>query len=330
MTSMSRILVLPVVLHRTPGPYLDVLKSAGFEISYPEPDADLSTPAKLLPFLDGVSGVLAGMEPFTREVLAQSKLRAIARMGVGYDAIDVAAATERGIPVTITPGTNEVSVAEHTMALLLGVLRGFPLRDQLVRKGDWQRRKMPRLEGKTLGLVGLGRIGKALVPRARAFGVRILAYDPKPDQAFAESTGVRLCGLDELLRESDIVSLHAPCTPETENLINRKTLAAMKRGSVLINTARGGLVDEGALAESLANGHLFGAGLDVFKVEPLPLDSPLLRFPNVLLCTHMGGLDEESEVAMSRLAAQCLADLYQGKWPAECIVNPAVGPNWKW
>lgn len=327
---MPRVLVTPAPLYQQPGPYLDALRSAGLEVVYPPGGRPLADPALLSEALVGIDAVLAGMEPFTPQVLAGARLRAIARMGVGYDAIDVPAATARGVVVTITPGTNEISVAEHTLALMLGVLRGFPQRQREVEQGTWRRKSLPRLAGKTLGLIGLGRIGRAVVPRARGLGLAVIAADPLADPAFAAAHGVRLVSLDELLAQADIVSLHAPATPETERMINRQTLARMKPGAVLVNTARGSLVDEADLAQALAERHLLGAGLDAFQVEPLPLDSPLLKLDNVLLAPHMGGLDEESEVAMSRLAAECLAQLYRGTWPEGCVVNEALRPGWRW
>jgi len=329
---MPRVLVTPYLLQNRPGPYREILERAGFEVVFPTARLSESVPdaEALLAQLDGVAGVLAGSELYTREVLERARLRAIARMGVGYDAIDVAAATERRIAVTIVPGTNDHSVAELTMTLVLGVFRGFPGRDREVRSGAWRRRVLPRLAGKTMGLVGLGRIGKSVVPRAKALGLSLIACDPCADREFADRYDVRLTSFEELLVEADIVSLHSPCTAETTNLINARTLARMRPGSVLINTARGGLVDEDALAEALSSGHLLGAGLDAFKVEPLPLSSPLLKVDNVLLSPHMGGLDHESERDMGNLAAQCLVDLYQGRWPEACAVNPSLAPGWKW
>jgi len=179
-------------------------------------------------------------------------------------------------------------------------------------------------------LVGLGRIGRAMVPRAKGLGLEIIASDPQADAEFARTEGIRLCSLDELFREADVVSLHLPCTAETTDLINERTLAQMKPGSVLINTSRGGLVDEEALYAALSDGRLLGAGLDVFKVEPLPTDSPLLSLDNVLVAPHMGGLDHESSAAMGELAAQCIADLYCGRWPAGCVVNEELRPGWAW
>jgi phosphoglycerate dehydrogenase-like enzyme len=176
----------------------------------------------------------------------------------------------------------------------------------------------------------LGRIGKAVVPRALGLGLKVIAYDPFPDREFAARREIELCELDDLLARADIVSLHLPGTAETTNLIDAAALARMKRGSILINTARGNLVDEDALVEALRSGHLAAAGLDVFKREPLPPDSPLLTFDNVLVSPHMGGLDVESLDAMGRLAAECVVDLHRGRWPEACVVNPAVRPGWKW
>ena len=328
---MTRILVLPTVLFGNHGPYRQALDAAGLTAVYPPDGKSPTTVEGLLPLLDGIDGALAGMEPFTGDVLKKfPKLRAIARMGVGYDAIDVPVATEQKIAVTITPGTNEISVAEHAIALLCGVMRGFPGRDAEVRSGVWIRKSLPRMAGKTIGLIGLGRIGKAVVPRARGLGLHVIAHDPYPDAEFAKQNGVRLVTLEELLHKSDIVSLHLPATTITADLINETTLKMMKPGAVFINTARGNLVDEDALAEALRSGHLSAAGLDAFKVEPLPLDSPLLSLKNVLLAPHMGGLDLESEVAMSLLAAQCLVKLHRGDWPEGCVVNDQIRNGWKW
>ena len=177
------------------------------------------------------------------------------------------------------------------------------------------------MAGKTFGIVGLGRIGRAVVPKVQGLGMKVIAFDPFADKEWASRAGVTLMSLSELLQTADVVSLHTTTTPETTNMINRQTLAQMKPGAILINTGRGALVDEDALCEALDRGHLFGAALDVFKTEPLPLDSPLLKYDNVLLCTHMGGLDCESKTAMSNLAAQCIVDLYHGRWPEACVVN---------
>ena len=156
-----------------------------------------------------------------------------------------------------------------------------------------------------------------------------MGYDPYADKAFAEKNGIALCSFDDLIAQSDIVSLHMPCTAETTDLINAATLAKMKPRSVLINTSRGGLVDETALAAALESGHLFGAGLDVCKVEPLPMDSPLRKFENVVFAPHLGGIDQDALDAMGRMAAQCLVDLLSNRWPEPCVVNPAVKEAWQ-
>jgi phosphoglycerate dehydrogenase-like enzyme len=210
------------------------------------------------------------------------------------------------------------------------VTRGLVERDREVRAGRWTRKVMPRIAGRTFGIVGLGRIGRAVVPKVQGLGMRVVAFDPFADEKFASQYGVTLMSLSELLETADVVSLHPPTTPETTNLINRQTLARMKRDAILINTARGAVVDEEALCEALDRGHLFGAALDVFKTEPLPLTSPLLKYENLLLCTHMGGMDHDSQRATSSLAAQCIIDLYSGRWPEACVVNRQLRDRYKW
>jgi D-3-phosphoglycerate dehydrogenase / 2-oxoglutarate reductase len=327
---MPRVLVTPTILRNVPGLYCDALLQGGFEVVYPPEGCDTMRRENLLPLLTGADAMLASTEKLTREVLAGSKLRVVARMGVGYDSVDVTAATDLGIAVTITPGTLEESVAEHTIALMLGVTRGLITRDREVRSGRWTRVPMPRMAGRTFGIIGLGRIGQAVVPKVQGLGMRVVAFDPFANREIASRLNVTLMSLSELLQTADVVSLHTTTTPETANLINRQTLAQMKPGAVLVNTGRGALVDEEALCEALDRGHLFGAALDVFKTEPLPLTSPLLKYENVLLCTHMGGLDWESQTAASSLAAQCIVDLYRGRWPEACVVNRELRDQYKW
>lgn len=327
---MPRVLVTPTLLRNVPGLYCDTLLQGGFEVVYPPEGCDTMQRENLLPLLATADAMLASTERLSREVLAGSKLRAVARMGVGYDSVDVPAATDLGIAVTITPGTLEESVAEHTVALLLGVSRGLVTRDREVRAGRWMRLPMPRMAGRTFGIIGLGRIGRAVVPKVQGLSMRVVAYDPFADRQVASRLGVTLMSLSELLQSADVISLHTTTTTDTQNLINRRTLAQMKPGSILINTGRGALVDEDALCEALDRGHLFGAALDVFKMEPLPLDSKLLAYPNVLLCTHMGGMDWDSQTAASNLAAQCIVDLYRGRWPEACVVNRELRDRYKW
>jgi len=318
------------MLQRKPGPYKDILEAEGFEVFYPPEGVDTYEADALLSLLQSADAMLASTEPLTREIQQQSQLKVIARMGVGYDSVDLAAATERGAAVTITPGVLEDCVAEHTMAMLLGLTRGVIERDRQVRDGGWTRAGLPRLAGKTFGVIGLGRIGRATALRAKAFNMKLIAFDTYPDEAFAQEHDVAMLPLEEVLRQSDVLSLHAASSAATQDLINANTLAQMKQGAILVNASRGGLVDEDALVDSLKSGHLWGAALDVFKQEPLPSDSPLLSLPNVILSTHMGGLDDESEIAGSSLAAQCIVDLHQNKPPVHCIVNKEVAEGWAW
>ena len=232
--------------------------------------------------------------------------------------------------VTTTPGVNHHSVAEHTIALLMGVARGFPDFDQRVREGRWKRIPYPRVMGSTIGLVGLGRIGQAVAIRAVGLGLKVIAYEPHADMEFCQKWSVDLVELEELFQRSDYVSLHCPATPETRRMMNAETFARMKRGSVLINTARGALVDEGALIAALQSGQLRGAGLDVFETEPLPVASPLTKMSNVLLAGHLAGLDIESQRDTLVMAAETIRGLRDGEWPEECIQNLRGATDWSW
>lgn len=318
-------------LNSDQGPHFELLQAAGFEVlpgtrteNYWQPDA-------LIRELQGCAAVVAGSEPYTRAVLeALPELRVIARTGVGFDAIDLQAADDCQVVVATTPGVNHHSVAEHTIALLMGVARGFPDYDQRVRTGRWLRIEYPRVMGSTLGLVGLGRIGQAVATRAVGLGMKVLACESNPRLDFCRQWGIELVSLDDLLARSDYVSLHVPMTPETRKLMNAERFARMKRGSVLINTARGGLVDEPALIAALQSGHLRGAGLDVFETEPLPLDSPLVGMSNVLLSGHVAGLDVESQRDTLTMAAETIIALRDGQWPEECIQNLKGRRGWRW
>lgn len=314
------------------GPHFEILQVAGFEVDTVPTEVDLrKEPHRVVEQVQGYDAVLAGAEIYSREVLEQlPDLKVISRYGVGFDAVDLAAADAQNIVVTITPGVNHHSVAEQAFALLMGIARMTRTQDRAVRSGEWERALTPRVWGSTIGIVGLGRIGQAVATRAIGMGMHVLAYDPFPNEEFAKAHQIKMLGLDELLKQSDYVTLHLPVTPDTVDLINRDTLAIMKPGSVLINTARGGLVDENALVEALESGHLRGAGLDVFKKEPLPVESPLIKLENVLLSCHTGGLDQESHRDAYAMAAQNIVKLHQGEWPAECVVNLKETTGWKW
>jgi phosphoglycerate dehydrogenase-like enzyme len=260
---------------------------------------------------------------------AHPSLRVIARVGVGYDAVDVAAATARGIAVTIAPGTNQDAVAEHTFALILALAKNLVPGHLGTKAGGWPRGVTLPVRGRTLGIAGLGRIGKAVALRGEAFGMRLLATEPYPDTAFAAAHHITLVPFERLLAESDVLTLHLPMTPEARNLINRQTLAKMKPGAFLINTARGAMVCEADLLEALRSGHLAGAGLDVFEEEP-PGRIPLFEMENIVITPHAAGSDTRSLADMAQSAAEAVASFSRGEWPAEKVVNPEVRERFRW
>jgi phosphoglycerate dehydrogenase-like enzyme len=326
---MKKVLIAPATLAKIQGPYYQLLREADFELVYPQREAQL-TEEELLHYLKGVVASLAGSEPYTRRVLAaHPDLRVIARAGVGYDAVDVAAASEQGVPVTITPGANQDSVAEHTFTLILALAKHLIAQHHGTRTGKWPRQANLPLRGRTLGVAGLGRIGKAVAIRGLGFGMRVIAFEPLPDQAFVGQHGIALVPLERLLAESDYLTLHIPLTPESRYLINRRTLALMKPTAFLINTARGGLVCEADLLEALQARRIAGAGIDVFEQEP-PEPGPLLEMDNVVLTPHAAGVDLQSRDDMALSAAQAIVSLSRGEWPAEKVVNPEVRQRFRW
>jgi phosphoglycerate dehydrogenase-like enzyme len=327
---MPNVLVGPYHLRNAPGRFREILKAAGFNVIDPV-GAPALNEAELRQYLPGAEAILAGGEVLTAAMLDLSPgLRVIARVGVGYDLVDVGAATERRVVLTITPGCNEGSVAEQTFALLLGVARSVGRNDAIIKAAGWDRTLPRPLRGSTLGLLGLGRIGRAVAIRALAFDMKVIAYDPLPPTEFDARHGIRRLPFDQVLAESDVISLHVPLTESTRHLIRRETLGRTRPGSILINTARGALVDEGDLYESLSSGHLAGAGLDVMEREPPAPDNPLLTLTNVVLSPHLGGIDTRGLADMATSAAQSIVTLHAGRWPAECVVNTDVGRGWAW
>ncbi len=272
------------------------------------------------------AGCVAGIistDPFTEAVLNRSAgLRILSRVGVGTDSIDVDAATRIGVVVTAARGTNEEAVADHTVALMLACLRRIVPFDAAVRGGSWVRTGAVTgsdLHHKTCGLVGFGAIGRAVAQRLAGFDVNILIHDPALEGTLPQEA----VSLPELLGRSDIVSLHVPLLASTRMLIGRRQIADMKPGAVLVNTARGGIVDEAALTDALLSGHLRAAGIDVFEEEP-PTGSPLLAAGDrVVLTPHVGGLTEESIFAMQRHATDAVLTYLGGGWPSG-VVNESV------
>ena len=273
------------------------------------------------------TALIAGAEPIPREVLiASPMLKLVQKHGVGVDNIDVEAATAAGIVVTNAPGTNTEAVADLAVAFMLALLRQLVPAVESTRQGAWHRYMGRELGQLAVGVVGTGRIGRAVIRRLGGFGSRILAYDVIQDRSLAAAHNLRYVELDELIETSDIVTLHIPLMEGTRELLGRRELARMKKSAFLINIARGELVDETALAEHLAAGRIAGAGVDVFATEP-PQDSPLLRLPNVLATPHIGAYTHEAMEAMDRVCAETVVALFSGG-QSDHVVNPEVLSRW--
>lgn len=264
----------------------------------------------------------------TRRVLEAGKnLKVVGRAGAGVDNIDEEAATERGILVMNTPAGNTLSAAEHTMALLLALARHVPEAVASLKKGEWDRKSYAGIElaGKTLGIVGLGRIGREVAARAKAFQMRVLSHDPFISKEIAKEAGVELVPMDRLLSESDFLTIHTPLTQQTERLLGAPEIAKMKRGARLLNVARGGIVDEAALADALKRGHVAAAAFDVFSAEP-PKDSPLLPLPNFIGTPHLGASTTEAQEKVALQVAEQVAD-YLADGRITNAVNLTVPPH---
>ncbi len=274
----------------------------------------------LLRLLPEADGLITALEQVTVRVLsAAPRLRVISATGVGYDHIDVKAATQRGVTVCISAGSNHQSVAELTLGLMIALARQITHADRRLRDGRWEPLGGPELWGKTLGIVGLGRVGKAVALLGRAFGMRVLANDVVLDHSFGTAHCIEYVPLQKLLRHADFVSLHCPLTPATLRLMNDKTLRLMKPTAYLINTARGPVVEEAALVRALRTGRIAGAGLDVFEAEPA-IGAELIESPNVILTPHMGGSADEALARMMELALLNVTQVLDGAEPV-CRVN---------
>lgn len=331
---MPSVLITPEGLLDRPGKYQHILTDGGLDHSRPKNRQlarGLLSQEETIDEMRGFAGVIAGGEIFSPAVLnALPDLRVIARCGVGFDRVDIPAATERGIAVTITPTANHEAVAEQAITLLFAVAKSLVKYDQKMRQGGWREGLLKPVRGSVLGVFGLGRIGRSMARKSLGLGMRVIAHDAYPDTAFAEEHSVELVDFDTLLAQSDYVSIHAPLNEHTEGLFNREVFAKMKAGSVLLNTARGPLVKEADLVEALQSGHLSGAGLDVFEQEPTPAKHPLFELDNVALSPHVAGLDERAQDDMANEAADCIVKLSRGEWPEGAVVNNELKGSWKW
>jgi len=273
---------------------------------------------------DGI--IIRSGTKLTKEILQNpGRLKAIARAGVGVDNVDVPTATEKGIVVMNTPGGNTVSTAELTFSMLLALSRKIPQAWDSVRKGEWKRGKFEGVEvrNKTLGIIGLGRIGTQLAKYAKAFDMRVVAYDPYVSPEKAQQLGVEMVGLDELFGQSDYISVHTPLTGETKNLLNREAISKMKAGARIVNCARGGIVDEEALLEAIKEGKIAGAALDVWSKEP-PAGNPLLEMENVVATPHLGASTAEAQDNVAIEAAELMADFLLDSKVKNAVNVPSV------
>ena len=270
--------------------------------------------------------IVVGGAQMTREFFAAlPTLKGVVRLGIGVDNVDLDAATDHGIVVANVPDFCSDEVAEHALGLILAVMRKIVVADRKARQGRWvsgmDARLLPmrRLSGQTLGLIGFGKIGQSLARKARGLGVRVIAHDPHVSEEVAQSAGVPLMSLEELLPQTDILSLHVPGTTETRGLVNAHTLALLKPRAILINVARGPVVDEAALCAALASGRLAAAGLDVLQQEPIRLPHPLTEFENVVITCHYASLSEESYASLRRQVSEQAAQILRGDFPQNLV-----------
>ena len=313
----KRILLTTTSFQDTPGEHHQLLEREGFEIVRdrgPLPEARmLELVAK-----GDFDGWLIGDDAITRAVIQKSlpRLRVISKYGIGLDKVDVKSATELKVPVTFCPGVNHTTVAEHVFGLMLAIYRDIVTECNHVKSGQWKRLTGHELLGKTIGIIGVGRIGKEVTIRARAFGMNVIGFDIYWDDKFAQANNVRrAASIEEVLMNSDVVTLHTNLTDETRHMINVKRLAMMRKGAVLINTARGELVETNDVVAALKNGQLHGYGADVLEQEPPPKDHPLFACSNAVITPHIGSRTYESVARQAKMAAENLIAVLNGKKP---------------
>ncbi len=265
----------------------------------------------------------------TREVIeAANKLKIIARAGVGVDNVDVKSATEKGIMVVNAPESTSITVAEHAIGIILSLARKISIADKSVKDGKWEKSKFMGMElaDKTLGIVGMGRIGSQVASRCKAFAMDVLVYDPYITEAIASKLGVKVVDLETLLRNSDVITIHVPLTPETKHLISQNEFETMKENAFIVNCARGGIINEDALYDALSNGKIGGAGLDVFEKEP-PKDNPLLTLDNLVATPHIGASTREAQRDAALIVAKEIKRVFNGEPPKNVINMPVLDPE---
>ena len=301
---------------------VEYLKDHGCELDL-VPQGKKMSEEELIESAKGYQAMIVGMEKITEAVIQASKnLKVIAKHGAGVDNIDVKTASDREIAVISAPGANSDAVADLTIGLLLSLARNIPFADRSVKEGGWPRIVGIQVNGKVLGIIGLGQIGKRVAQRASGFDMKVLAYDIFKDEGFAQKWGITYLPLEELLAKSDFLSVHIPLTPSTRGLIGEKELRLMKKDSFLVNISRGDIVDEEALYQALKEGRIKGAALDVFSSEP-PKESPLLKLSNVISTPHMGGYTLEALKETGMICVRGIVDVLEGRQP-QFAVNPEI------
>ncbi len=313
----KRVLLTTTSFQDTPGEHHTMLEREGYDIVRERGPLPENRMLELVSNGD-FDGWLIGDDAITRAVIQKSlpRLKVISKYGIGLDKVDVKSATELKVPVTFCPGVNHTTVAEHVFGLILAIYRDIVPQSNWVKSGQWKRLTGHELFGKTIGIIGVGRIGKEVATRARAFGMNVIGFDIYWDDKFAGANQVkRAATIEEVLAASDIVTLHTNLTDETRHLMNAKRLALLRKGSVLINTARGELVETNDVVAALKSGQLLGYGADVLEAEPPPKDHPLFACPNAVITPHIGSRTYESVARQAKMAVENLIAVLNGRKP---------------
>lgn len=308
-----KILVTPTSLQPAKGSKaLEILREFSDDLVFNELGRPL-TEDELIPLLKDCDGYVAGLDFVTEKVINSCEnLKIISRYGAGFDRVDIAAAKAKGIPVTNTPGVNAEAVGELAFSLILSVARRITYLNNSTRNGEWVRSTGMELKGKTIGIMGLGAIGKVVARCAKGFEMNVIAYDPFINEAHCKENNITVCTFDEVVEQADVISLHLPLLDSTKHMINKDAISKMKPTTILINTSRGGIIDEDAAYEALKAGKLGGLGLDAFEIEP-PTGSTLFELDNVVVTPHTGAHTKEATDNMANAAIKNLIDVLSGK-----------------
>ncbi|MEQ9825953.1 MAG: phosphoglycerate dehydrogenase [Puniceicoccaceae bacterium] len=312
---MKKVLVTTTSFQDTPGSHQDLLNSCNWQVSYARGPLSEN---QILELVGDFDGIICGDDVFSRRVFEKAlpRLQFLSKYGIGVDKIDVQAATELGIPVFFTPGVNHTTVAEHTFMLMLMLVKKAPFHINAVRQGQWKRQTGNEIWGKTIGIVGLGRIGKEVALRAKAFGLKVIGYDVYWDDVFASEHGItRAASYDQVWSDADFITLHTNLNAETHHLVRNETLAKMKDGVYIVNCARGEIVHTQDMVQALQSGKVAGYGTDVLDDEPPRPDHALLSLENCIITPHIGSRTYESVVRQATKSIQNLKNAFEGKQP---------------